>query len=499
MRGALLLRRHKGQLLINLTRRRFLAAAAGTIAATIITPRAVASGRHDDWPREVTDALGRRVRIARPPTRIVPIFSSNTEIVVALGATERIVAIDGLTSYPPEILDRPRIGNRIGFSPDIIARLGADLVILTPARHAAAQLLRPMSLAGIPVLVLDHPTLARILTNIGLVGARDRQRAGGAGADPNDRRRTLGTCRALRVAVGQAGLLRDRRRRPCRLPLGPARHLHRRHPSPRRRSQRLRQPHESLAGQRRGRLPRRSRPHPRRRQQGGCRRPYRASPLERHPGRRRRAGQRDITRPSSDPRAPRRRGRAQRRPRATPQSRFDQPGMTRTLGIPTGWLAILIAAVFLSTGIAMMLGPELLGPGRVLDLLRPTASDHPLDRLLFDWRLPRVLTAFLVGGLLGAAGAIFQGIFRNPLADPFLIGTAPGAALGATLALLVPGSRSSKRSLRSCCCRSCRFWAPSARRLASSCLLASPRCVTPPACCWPASPWRRSSAPCVAI
>jgi len=113
--------------------------------------------------------------------------------------------------------------------------------------------------------------------------------------------------------------------------------------------------------------------------------------------------------------------------------------MTRILGIPTGWLAIFIAAVFLSIGIAMILGPELLGPGRVLDLLGPMASDHPLDRLLFDWRLPRVLTAFLVGGLLGAAGAIFQGIFRNPLADPFLIGAAPGAALGATLALLVPG------------------------------------------------------------
>ncbi len=113
--------------------------------------------------------------------------------------------------------------------------------------------------------------------------------------------------------------------------------------------------------------------------------------------------------------------------------------MTRILGIPTGWLAILVAAVFTSIGIAMMLGPELLGPGRVLAFLQPTANDHPLDRLLFDWRLPRVLTAFLVGGLLGAAGAIFQGIFRNPLADPFLIGTAPGAALGATLALLVPG------------------------------------------------------------
>ena len=153
-----------------LARRRLLAAAAGTLAVMTTIPRAAASVRHGGWPREVTDALGRRVRIARPPARIVPVFSSNTEIVAALGGAERIVAIDGLTRYPPEILDRPRIGNRIGFSPDIIARLGADLVILTPARHAATHLLRPMGLAGIPLLVLEHPTLARILANIGLVG-----------------------------------------------------------------------------------------------------------------------------------------------------------------------------------------------------------------------------------------------------------------------------------------------------------------------------------------
>ncbi|MDA8018941.1 MAG: ABC transporter substrate-binding protein [Thermoanaerobaculia bacterium] len=152
-------------------RRRFLAGLGGVLAAMTMPRWTVASGQSDDdWPREVTDALGRRIGIAGPPTRIVPVFSSNTEIVAALGGTGRIVAIDGLTRYPPEVLDRPRIGNRIGFSPDIIARLGADLVILTPARHAAAQLLRPMSLAGIPVLVLEHPTLVRILDNIGLVG-----------------------------------------------------------------------------------------------------------------------------------------------------------------------------------------------------------------------------------------------------------------------------------------------------------------------------------------
>jgi iron complex transport system permease protein len=49
-----------------------------------------------------------------------------------------------------------------------------------------------------------------------------------------------------------------------------------------------------------------------------------------------------------------------------------------------------------------------------------------------------VLSASLVGGLLGLGGTMFQGVFRNPLAEPYLLGSAGGAALGASIALLVP-------------------------------------------------------------
>ena len=73
------------------------------------------------------------------------------------------------------------------------------------------------------------------------------------------------------------------------------------------------------------------------------------------------------------------------------------------------------------------------------DLWRAIEGDRDLrSRLRFDWRLPRVLAAALVGALLGLGGAIFQGVFRNPLAEPYLLGSAGGAALGATVALLVP-------------------------------------------------------------
>ncbi len=59
--------------------------------------------------------------------------------------------------------------------------------------------------------------------------------------------------------------------------------------------------------------------------------------------------------------------------------------------------------------------------------------------ILFTLRLPRVLAALLVGAALGTAGTLFQGLLRNPLADPFLLGTSSGAALGATAAFLIPG------------------------------------------------------------
>ena len=60
------------------------------------------------------------------------------------------------------------------------------------------------------------------------------------------------------------------------------------------------------------------------------------------------------------------------------------------------------------------------------------------ETIVWDLRLPRVLTAMLVGCGLALAGATFQGVVRNPLADPYVLGTASGAALGAAIAVLIP-------------------------------------------------------------
>jgi len=60
------------------------------------------------------------------------------------------------------------------------------------------------------------------------------------------------------------------------------------------------------------------------------------------------------------------------------------------------------------------------------------------ETIILELRLPRVLTAMAVGAALSLAGTTFQGLLRNPLADPYVLGTASGAALGAAIAVLLP-------------------------------------------------------------
>jgi iron complex transport system permease protein len=60
------------------------------------------------------------------------------------------------------------------------------------------------------------------------------------------------------------------------------------------------------------------------------------------------------------------------------------------------------------------------------------------ETIVWDLRIPRVLTSMVVGAALAVAGATFQGLLRNPLADPYVLGTASGAALGAAIAVLLP-------------------------------------------------------------
>lgn len=110
-------------------------------------------------------------------------------------------------------------------------------------------------------------------------------------------------------------------------------------------------------------------------------------------------------------------------------------------------LIILIALIVLSSAIGAAnlsikltlktLGSIIPGIKNLID-----ASDiSPQDiKVIFDIRLPRIFMAIIVGIALSSSGVIFQGVFRNPMADPYIIGVSAGAAFGATIGLLFAGN-----------------------------------------------------------
>jgi iron complex transport system permease protein len=95
-----------------------------------------------------------------------------------------------------------------------------------------------------------------------------------------------------------------------------------------------------------------------------------------------------------------------------------------------------IAVVLLALG-ALAIGQYPLPPGRVLALLFGGAGGDQAEIVLFGIRAPRVGAALLVGAALSAAGAAYQGMFRNPLVSPDILGVSSGAGLGAVLGIFL--------------------------------------------------------------
>ncbi|HEV8058207.1 MAG TPA: iron ABC transporter permease [Actinomycetota bacterium] len=111
-----------------------------------------------------------------------------------------------------------------------------------------------------------------------------------------------------------------------------------------------------------------------------------------------------------------------------------------------GLVAALIAAFLLGVAVGAVWIP----PIETIRLIawklgltgRPEDVSRAAEVIVFQLRLPRVLLAAIVGGALAASGAVFQGLFRNPLADPAIIGVSSGAALGAVLVIVTVGAGS---------------------------------------------------------
>lgn len=108
----------------------------------------------------------------------------------------------------------------------------------------------------------------------------------------------------------------------------------------------------------------------------------------------------------------------------------------------TGWLITLAVVV---CGVLVLLGLCIGSAGfeNTIGLLWGSHTDAAeramAQQIVWDIRLPRTVGALAAGALLGLAGALAQGLFRNPLADPYLLGSASGASLGVALALAGAG------------------------------------------------------------
>ncbi len=108
-----------------------------------------------------------------------------------------------------------------------------------------------------------------------------------------------------------------------------------------------------------------------------------------------------------------------------------------------GWLGIALGCLTVAVLLGATLGPASLAPWQVIRELIGSALfvgdaselTDTQQSILWELRLPRVVLAGLVGGMLSLAGASYQGVFRNPLADPYLLGVAAGAGLGATVVI----------------------------------------------------------------
>jgi len=119
-------------------------------------------------------------------------------------------------------------------------------------------------------------------------------------------------------------------------------------------------------------------------------------------------------------------------------------GRARSRPILLGWIGLVALVILLGLGVAI--GSVAIAPPETMAIITERLFGVNLgltwspatETIVWDLRVPRVLTSMVVGTALAVAGATFQGLLRNPLADPYVLGTASGAALGAAVAVLIP-------------------------------------------------------------
>lgn len=120
------------------------------------------------------DALGREVRLAAPPTRIVSLVPSATEILFALGAQDRLVGRTDFCDWPPAARAKPSVGGMVAPSLEALAALRPDLVLVTPEGNSEQTFaaLRRLSIALYAVAAHTLDDVARVVRGLGELTGR---------------------------------------------------------------------------------------------------------------------------------------------------------------------------------------------------------------------------------------------------------------------------------------------------------------------------------------
>jgi iron complex transport system permease protein len=112
--------------------------------------------------------------------------------------------------------------------------------------------------------------------------------------------------------------------------------------------------------------------------------------------------------------------------------------LTKTLLISAGLFVLLILVGIVS----VFVGTSFVDFRKILEYGLYSSESSQAVTIIFSYRLPRTLLAAVAGGGLASAGVVFQGVLRNPLADPYIVGIAAGGALGAVISIVMIGEGS---------------------------------------------------------
>lgn len=139
------------------------ASSPGSAAAT-------ASGAVDAFPVQLTDDAGREVTIADEPQRIVSLAPSNTEIVCALGACDRLVGVTDFDDYPAQVAEVTAVVLNAMVDVELVVEAEPDLVLAAGNELTPSSVIEQVAGLGLPVLVLYPESLDEVYADIELVG-----------------------------------------------------------------------------------------------------------------------------------------------------------------------------------------------------------------------------------------------------------------------------------------------------------------------------------------